>query len=151
ISDRANALSKRLRRPIRNQPRGSRILQPHRLRHALAARGCLVSRSALEDARMRNRVFTLSGMSLAVALLVACGSSYSTDSTGGNTTTTIKYKATLTGGAERPNANTSVGTGTFTGTLDPATGVLTYSITYSGLGANSTLSHIHGPGSVDQA
>jgi hypothetical protein len=43
-------------------------------------------------------------------------------------------------------AKTTNGQGTFLGTLNLTTNVLTYTVNYSGLGSNVTLGHIHGPG-----
>ena len=58
---------------------------------------------------------------------------------------TITYEATLNGAGERPTAVTTNGTGTFTGTLDPETNILTYTVSWSGLGSASNNAHIHGP------
>ena len=57
----------------------------------------------------------------------------------------VTYAATLNGAGERPTAVTTSGTGSFTGTLDEETNILTYTVTWSGLGSTSTLAHIHGP------
>jgi hypothetical protein len=59
----------------------------------------------------------------------------------------LTYKATLTGANEVPAVTTS-GTGTWTGTLDSETNIMTYTLTFSGLNSNSTLAHIHGPGAA---
>src|SRR5262245_23868637 len=97
---------------------------------------------------MRNRVAVL-GMAAAVTILVACGSDKS--STQPNLLPTVTYKATLTGAAERPAPVTTSGTGSFTGVYDPNTGLMTYTVTYSGLGSASTASHIHCCGTAEQA
>jgi hypothetical protein len=57
-----------------------------------------------------------------------------------------RYSATLTGGAEVPPVTTSA-TGSFEATLDEDN-ILTYNVTFSGLGSNSILGHIHGPGAA---
>ena len=56
----------------------------------------------------------------------------------------VTFKATLSGANEVP-ANTTSGSGTFTATLDTSTNLFTYDVTYTGLSANVTLGHIHGP------
>ena len=61
-----------------------------------------------------------------------------------------RYSATLTGAAERPNAVTTNGTGTFQATLN-SSNILSYTVTWSGLNANTILGHIHGPATVDQS
>ena len=53
-------------------------------------------------------------------------------------------KATLSGAQEVP-ATTSQGTGTGTFNYDPATKLLQYSVSYSGLTGPATAAHIHGP------
>jgi hypothetical protein len=97
---------------------------------------------------MHKRAGTLA-MAAALALVVAaCGDD---DETTSPQTNLVTYKATLSGAAERPTPVTSPGTGSFTGTYNPTTGLLSYTVTFTGLGAPSSLSHIHGPGTVDQA
>ena len=59
--------------------------------------------------------------------------------------TATTYTATLSGANERPNPITTNGTGAFTATLNPATNVLSYTLTYSGLGTTADKAHIHGP------
>ena len=75
-------------------------------------------------------------LTLLVAGLVACD-----DSTDPNTVT---YQATLTGAAEVP-PNQSTATGTWNGTLNTSTNILSYNMSWSGLGSNTLLAHIHGP------
>jgi hypothetical protein len=58
---------------------------------------------------------------------------------------TVTYTATLSGANERPAAVTTNGSGTFTGTFDPSTNVMTYTVQWQNLGTTSTLAHIHGP------
>jgi CHRD domain len=70
-----------------------------------------------------------------VVLLMSAGSSLAE---------TITYKATLSGGDEVP-ATPSKGTGQADIQFDPATKMLTYSVTYSGLSGPATGAHIHGP------
>jgi len=53
----------------------------------------------------------------------------------------------MTGAQENPT-NTSTATGSFSGTLDPETNVMTYTLSFTGLGSNSILAHIHGPAAV---
>src|SRR3954466_14544681 len=88
-------------------------------------------------------------LKLATALLgvgmMACGSDKPT------APAKITYTATLTGAAERPTPVTSSATGTWTGVLDPQTNTLTYTMTFSGLSANSSASHIHAQGDVNTA
>ena len=57
---------------------------------------------------------------------------------------TMTYKADLKGSEEVP-ATTSNGSGAATVTFDPATSVLTWKVTYSGLTGPATMGHIHGP------
>jgi hypothetical protein len=56
----------------------------------------------------------------------------------------IHFSRTYSGANEVP-ANTSTATGTITGTYDTVSNVISYSITFSGLGSNSTAAHFHGP------
>jgi hypothetical protein len=55
---------------------------------------------------------------------------------------TETFKGTLSGAAEVPPV-TSAGTGTATVTFDPATKMVTYSVTYSGLSGPAAAAHIH--------
>ena len=57
---------------------------------------------------------------------------------------TMSYKADLKGSEEVP-ATTSKGSGSATVTFDPATKLLTWKVTYSGLTGPATAAHIHGP------
>ena len=75
---------------------------------------------------------------LSLGVAIACGSDKPTQPN------TITYTATLTGASEVP-AKTTNGQGTFLGTLNLTTNVLTYTVNYQGLGSNVTLGHIHGP------
>jgi hypothetical protein len=62
---------------------------------------------------------------------------------------TMTYKADLKGSEEVP-ATTSKGSGTATVTFDPATKVLTWKVTYSGLTGPATMGHFHGPAASGQ-
>jgi hypothetical protein len=59
---------------------------------------------------------------------------------------TQQYHATLNAKSEVP-PTTSNGTGTFTGSLDTNTHVLTYTLNFEGLTGPATAAHIHGPAS----
>lgn len=54
------------------------------------------------------------------------------------------FKVALTGAQQVPPVETSA-SGTANLTYDPATHVLTWDITYSGLSAGATMAHFHGP------
>jgi len=56
----------------------------------------------------------------------------------------INFKADLSSVSEVPPV-TSAGKGTATASLDTATKMLTWSVTYSGLSGPATAGHIHGP------
>jgi hypothetical protein len=98
-----------------------------------------------EGVPMQKHALTLATALLGVGMLAACGSDKTT------APNTVTYKATLSGANERPNANTSTATGTWTGVLNTQTNVMTYTLTYSGLSTNSTLAHIHAPGDATVA
>ena len=53
----------------------------------------------------------------------------------------IKLKATMNGAAEKPDPNPSTATGAFVGVVDPATRMLSYTVTYSGL--TPVAGHLH--------
>ncbi len=57
---------------------------------------------------------------------------------------TVKFHATMDGASEVPPKTTD-GKGTVDATLDTATKVLTYTLTYSGLTGPATAAHFHGP------
>ena len=57
---------------------------------------------------------------------------------------TVTFHATMNGATEVP-AKTTNGTGTVAATLDTATKMLTYTVTYSGLTGPATAAHFHGP------
>jgi hypothetical protein len=92
---------------------------------------------------MQKHALTLAMALLGAGILTACGGSKTT------TPSPITYKATLTGDAERPTPITTTATGSWTGVLDPQTNTMTYTLTYSGLSTNSSLSHIHAQGDAN--
>lgn len=57
---------------------------------------------------------------------------------------TLKFHAVMNGATEVP-AKTGEGKGMVDATLDTATKVLTYDVTYSGLSGPATAGHLHGP------
>jgi len=59
------------------------------------------------------------------------------------------FKVELTGAQSAPAVDTS-GTGTAQLTYDPATRVVTWNITYSGLSSPATMAHFHGPAKAGQ-
>jgi hypothetical protein len=76
---------------------------------------------------------------VAVAGLAACEE---------DTTTSgpfVTYTATLAGANERPTPITTSATGSWTGTLDQSTNIMTYTLTWTGLTTISNNAHIHGP------
>ena len=60
---------------------------------------------------------------------------------------TTGFKADLKSSSEVP-PNATTGTGTVTATFDPATKMLTWNGTYSGLSGDPTAAHFHGPAEV---
>ena len=57
---------------------------------------------------------------------------------------TTALTATLNGASEKPTSTTSAATGTFAGSVDEATGVLSYTVNYTGPFTSSlTMGHIH--------
>ena len=61
----------------------------------------------------------------------------------------ISFKVPLTGAQCVPPVDTS-GTGTAEITYDPATRVVTWNISYSGLSSPTTMAHFHGPAKQGQ-
>ena len=57
---------------------------------------------------------------------------------------TLRFHATLNAASEAP-PNLAPGTGVVDATLDTATKVLTYTVTYSGLSGPATVAHFRGP------
>jgi CHRD domain-containing protein len=79
---------------------------------------------------------------LGLGFVVACGSSKST------APNTITYTADLKPSNEVQANGTSAGvvssgSGTWTGKLDPSTNIMTWTMSFTGLTTNSTVSHIH--------
>ena len=62
---------------------------------------------------------------------------------------TMTYKADLKASEEVP-ATTSKGSGTATVTFDPATKLMRWKVTYSGLTGPATMAHFHGPAAPGQ-
>lgn len=87
---------------------------------------------------MQHHALKLATALLGMTVVAACGSSKTT------APANITYVATLRGTNEVPS-NSSPGTGSWTGTLNPSTKVLTYTMTFQGLSGTASLSHIHGP------
>jgi hypothetical protein len=56
----------------------------------------------------------------------------------------LQFHAAMTSGAEVPPP-AAAGTGTADASYDPATHMLTYTITFSGLSGPATMAHFHGP------
>jgi hypothetical protein len=57
----------------------------------------------------------------------------------------------MSGANERPTPNSSPGTGNFTGRYYESSMMLIYNVNFSGLEANSSAAHFHGPAVVDSA
>ena len=57
----------------------------------------------------------------------------------------MTISASLTPSAEVPAPKDAHGKGELTGTYDPATKTLTFSVTYSGLTGPATMAHLHAP------
>jgi hypothetical protein len=92
---------------------------------------------------MLHRKFTLALAAAAVFTIIGCED----DDPVAPVSKIVNFSATMNGAAEVPAVTTS-GTGSFTATLDTSTNVFSYNVTYSGLGSNVTLGHIHGPAST---
>ena len=60
---------------------------------------------------------------------------------------TVKFHATMNGASEVP-PKTTEGTGMVDASLDTATKMLTYTVTYKGLSGAATAAHFHGPAAV---
>ena len=61
----------------------------------------------------------------------------------------VPVTAQLNGAQEVP-PTASTGAGVFNGTLNPSTGALSYTLTYTGLTGPVTAAHLHGPAAVGQ-
>ena len=88
---------------------------------------------------MRVKLSFLAVAAIGVAAVAACDDDEGTGPDG------IVYNAPLRGVNERPTAITTNAIGSFTGTLDAATNVMTYTLTWEGLTSISNNAHIHGP------
>ncbi|NLR58148.1 CHRD domain-containing protein [Chitinophaga polysaccharea] len=97
----------------------------------------------------RRQWFAYSSLFFAVCMAACSGGGYSSSGNpgGGNTYT---VSATLTGAQETP-ANSSTGTGTLTGTYDPATYKLSFTLSWSKISGVPTGMHFHGPGAAGVA
>jgi hypothetical protein len=90
---------------------------------------------------MKNGAITLVLGAAAVAL-AACGSDSTTPTP---VSKIVNLTATLSPANEPSVTGNPTGSGTFTATLDTSTNVFTYNATFTGLTANASLGHIHGP------
>jgi len=81
-------------------------------------------------------LFSVAALLSLGALLTSCN-----DHQAFPTDAQIEFVSTLSGAAERPNAVASAATGTFAGTLNRTTRVLSYTVTYSGL--TPIMGHLH--------
>ncbi|HVI49253.1 MAG TPA: CHRD domain-containing protein [Chitinophaga sp.] len=83
--------------------------------------------------------------------LAACSGGGGGYGGGGNPTpATMNVNASLSGAQETP-PNTVGGTGSLTGTYDPSTYKITYTLTWTGLTGDATGMHFHGPAAVGQS
>jgi hypothetical protein len=89
---------------------------------------------------MKNGATTLI-LAAAIVALAACGS----DDTTAPVSKIVNLTATLSPANEPSVTGNPTGSGTFTATLDTSTNVFTYVATFTGLTANASLGHIHGP------
>jgi len=84
---------------------------------------------------------------LSCAVLMALGLTFTSckDDENPNTITApTQLTATLNGAAEKPNSTTSAATGTFVGSLNANTRVLSYTVTYTGPFTSSLVAgHLH--------
>ena len=91
---------------------------------------------------MQQRAWTLVVAVVGIGIVAACKDKEVTAPPAN-----ITYKATLSSANELPNASgqkpNTAATGTWTGVLNPTTNVMTWTLTFSGLSANSTGGHIH--------
>ena len=97
---------------------------------------------------MLHRSITLA-IAAAVTVTIACSSSDSSEPTA-PTSKLVTFKATMNAASET-TPNSSTGTGTFTATLDTATNIFTYDLTFTGLTSGVNNGHIHGPAAAAAA
>jgi len=90
---------------------------------------------------MQNGAMTVV-LAAATVAVAACGS----DSTNpAPVSKIVHFTASLSPANEPSVTGNPTGTGTFTATLDTSTNVFIYNLVFSGLTANASLGHIHGP------
>ena len=82
----------------------------------------------------------LLALAAAVVAAAACGSSSTAPAS-----KIVNLTTTLSPANETAVTGNPTGSGTFSATLDTSTNVFTWNLTFTGLTANATLGHIHGP------
>ncbi len=93
---------------------------------------------------MKNRYLALAVLATAVLAAGACSDD---DAVSPPVSKIVTFRATMNGASEVP-ANATTGSGTFVATLDTATNVFIYDVTWTGLSAGVNNGHIHGPAAV---
>jgi hypothetical protein len=99
--------------------------------------------SPLMEIGMKNRMLLFLS-ALAMLAVVSCDDSDTT----GPVNNKVMFTATMTPAAEVPAVTNSTGSGTFTAELDTVTNIFSYDVAFTGLSANVTVGHIHGPAEV---
>ncbi len=84
------------------------------------------------------------------AMIAACTSTLLTAGVSTGLAAPTNVSANLAATAETP-PNSSKGTGTLTGTYDPATKTLTYSVSYADLTGPASAAHFHAPAPAGKA
>ena len=84
------------------------------------------------------------------AVIGACASALLAAGASSSEAAPMNVSANLAAAAETP-PNASKGTGTLTGTYDPATKVLTYSVSYTDLTGPAVAAHFHAPAPVGKS
>lgn len=88
-------------------------------------------------------VASLIGLLSAGLVLTSCLNDENPNTIGQGATVT-NFTATLNGASEKPTSTTSAATGTFAGSLNETTRVLSYTLNYSGPFSSSlTMGHLH--------
>jgi len=95
---------------------------------------------------MLRRAITLAIATVIIAAVAACNSKDTT----APVSKLVTFKATMNAANETP-PNSSTATGTFTATLDTATNIFTYDLTFTGLTSGVSNGHIHGPATTSAA
>lgn len=95
----------------------------------------------------RRQWLAYSSLFFAVCMTACSGGGYGSNNGNPGGGNTYSISASLTGGQETP-ANSSMGTGTLTGTYDPSTYKITYTLTWSKISGAPTEMHFHGPAAV---